>query len=216
MPRTLHKPKRSNLKSKITKKGGKHIKSHRKGGKTLKRRVQRGDSHRHMKKSGRKTRHYMRGGFGAGAGPIGYAWNGNNGTWPGVYASEGNNTSGMTMSNFLPLNKLGAVVGGVDPALSSRNDIPHLTATASQVKAIQSGGKLTDLLPSVVTNTGSSLMHQGKSIYSDFMGSPNAPVNPLPTVQPIDEKITFIPASAVDLSKMTNMAAQEVDFLKYN
>lgn len=217
MPRTLHK--RSILKKhKITKKGGKHNKHHRKGGKTLKRRTQRGDSHYRIKKAGRgrKTRHIMRGGFGAGAGPVGYAWNGNNGTWPGVYASEGNSTSGMSMSNFLPLSKLGTVVGGVDPALSTRNDIPHLNSSASQLKAIQAGGSLSELLPSVVTNAGNSLFHQGKSIYSDFMGSPNAPTDPLPTTQPIDEKITFIPASAVDLSKMTNAAAQEVDFLKYN
>lgn len=211
MPRTLHK--RSILKRKITKKGGKHIKSHRKGGKTLKRRVQRGDSHHRVKKAGRKTRHLMRGGFGPGAGPVGYAWNGNNGTWPGVYASEGNNTSGMTMSNFLPVSKIGIAVGGVDPSLSTRNDIPQVHSTAAQIKAIQAGG---NFLPSSIANAGNSLLYQGKSVYSDFMGSPDAPVNPLPTIQPIDEKITFIPASAVDIPKMTNMAAQEVDFLKYN
>jgi len=57
-------------------------------------------------------------------GPIGYGWNGGDvGSWPGVQSSLGVNTNGATMSNHFSLSPDGIVVGGIDPARSTSDDM---------------------------------------------------------------------------------------------
>lgn len=57
-------------------------------------------------------------------GPIGYGWNGGDaGSWPGVQGSLGMNTNGATMSNHFSLSPDGIVVGGIDPARSTSDDM---------------------------------------------------------------------------------------------
>ena len=90
------------------------------------------------RKSTRKSKR-MCGGFGPGAGPLGYAWVGKDvSTWPGVAGVPG-------QSNFLPLSKDGVPAGLMDPAISTRNNVQG------------GGGGLTDLLPQDLVNFGRSL-----------------------------------------------------------
>ena len=74
---------------------------------------------RRQSKHKKHTRHHKKqqGGFGPGAGPVGYAWTPDAATWPGVLAANGGDTKGITMSNHLPLSPNGIAVGGVDIAV---------------------------------------------------------------------------------------------------
>lgn len=57
-------------------------------------------------------------------GPIGYGWNGGDiETWPGVKSSLGMNTYGTTVSNHFSVSPNGIVVGGIDPARSTSDDM---------------------------------------------------------------------------------------------
>ena len=58
----------------------------------------------------------QKGGYGAGAGPVGYAWGPKPEMWPGVLAANGANLDGITASNFYELSPNGVAVGGVDIA----------------------------------------------------------------------------------------------------
>ena len=70
---------------------------------------------KHVKQTAKRRRY--RGGYGPGAGPVGYPWSSKPENWPGVLAANGADTEGATMSNFYPLSKYGIAVGGVDPAV---------------------------------------------------------------------------------------------------
>lgn len=56
------------------------------------------------------------GGYGSGAGPVGYAWGPQPEMWPGVLSANGAKLDGITASNFYPLSPNGIAVGGVDIA----------------------------------------------------------------------------------------------------
>ena len=61
-----------------------------------------------------KPKNVQKGGYGAGATPVGQPWQGGNPeTWPGVAAANGTHMNGMTSSNHLPLSPNGIAVGGV-------------------------------------------------------------------------------------------------------
>lgn len=61
-----------------------------------------------------KAKNVQKGGYGAGATPVGQPWQGDNPeTWPGVAAANGTHMHGMTSSNHLPLSPNGIAVGGV-------------------------------------------------------------------------------------------------------
>lgn len=67
-------------------------------------------------------------------GPIGYGWNGGDiETWPGVKSSLGTNTDGTTVSNHFSFSPNGIVVGGIDPARSTSDDM--------LMKSSMNGGK---------------------------------------------------------------------------
>jgi hypothetical protein len=83
---------------------------------------------------------HLRGGYGPGAGPLGYAWLGKDvHTWPGVAHVDG-------QSNYFPLSKYGITTGLPDPPMST-----------STINNRQYGGGLTDLLPQDLVNFGRSL-----------------------------------------------------------
>lgn len=130
---------------------------------------------RHTKTKYRKThksprrhkKHYrMRGGYGPGAGPVGYAWKSDPSTWPGAYASNGGNTNGMTFSNYYGYNSQGTGVGGLDPAISTRGDLANLHYQSG-------GGMFQDLI-----NLGDSAKYNVSDFFSKLGGSVNSPTNP--------------------------------------
>jgi len=96
-------------------------------------------NHKHTKRCShsRMRSNHLRGGYGPGAGPLGYAWLGKDVcTWPGVARVDG-------QSNYLPLSKYGITAGLPDSPMSTSNR--------------QYGGGLTDLFPQDLVNFGRSL-----------------------------------------------------------
>ena len=134
------------MKSKTDKKGHKHSKYC--GHKRMRMRSsthKRKRSSTHKRSSTRKHKRTMRGGFGAGAGPLGYSWVGKDvNTWPGVAGVPG-------QSNFLPLSKYGVPAG-------NSQQLPENTSEAN-IKNIfgQKGGSLTDIIPQDLVDFGRSL-----------------------------------------------------------
>lgn len=130
-------------------------------------------THRKTHKSHRRhKKHYMmRGGYGPGAGPVGYEWKSEPSTWPGAYASNGGNTNGMTFSNYYGYNSQGTGVGGLDPAISTRGDLADLHYQSG-------GGMVQDLI---------NLTDLGKYNVSNFIhklyGTVDDPTDPSVTKQ---------------------------------
>lgn len=132
--------------------------------KKTKRHYKRNKSHKNQK---RHKRHYrMRGGYGPGAGPVGYAWKSEPSTWPGEYASNGGNTNGMTFSNYYGYNQQGTGVGGLDPAISTRGDLANLHYQSG-------GGMFQDLI-----NLGDLSTYKVSDFFSKLNGSVNDTVDP--------------------------------------
>ena len=101
----------------------------------------------------RMRSNHLRGGFGPGAGPVGFSWNGNDvNTWPGVAGVDG-------QSNYLPLSKYGVPAGLPDPPMST-----------STINNRQYGGGLTDLLPQDLVNFGRSLTGSVQGAVFGFEG----------------------------------------------
>jgi hypothetical protein len=138
------------------------------------------------KKSQRKTQRKnriikMRGGFGPGAGPVGYPLDGGNtSTWPGVSGND------QGMGNHYPLSASGIPSGPLDPPISSRG-IPELFSSSMKYGGggkrkrrgnRQKGG---GLIPQGLLNLGRSIQYNASSFASKFMGDVNHPVNPMPT-----------------------------------
>lgn len=137
-----------------------------------------------QRKSQRKTRRIkMHGGFGPGAGPVGYPLDGGNtSTWPGVSGND------QGMGNHYPLSGSGIPSGPLDPPISSRG-IPELFSSSMKYGGggkrkrkrrgnIQKGG---GLIPQGLLNLGRSIQHGASSFVSKFTGDVNHPVNPMPT-----------------------------------
>ena len=123
-------------------------------------------SHLHKRSSHLRKRHHLKGGYGPGAGPLGFAWVGKDvNTWPGVAGVDG-------QSNYLPLSKDGVPAGLLDPPISTRN-------------SVQGGGGLSDLMPQDLVNVGRSLTGGVQGIMFGFEGV-DRPYStfPLPTNQP--------------------------------
>jgi hypothetical protein len=148
----------------------------------------------HHKKTQRKTqrknrRIKMHGGFGPGAGPVGYPLDGGNtSTWPGVSGND------QGMGNHYALSPVGIPSGLLDPPISSR-EIPVPFSSSMKYGGggkrrridRQKGG---GLIPQDLVNLGRSIQYGASSFVSKFMGSVNNPVNPMPTKdQIIDNNI---------------------------
>jgi len=160
-------------------------------------------SHKYYKQR-RNTKHrrIMRGGYGPGAGPVGYSWKSDPATWPGAYASHGGNTNGMQLSNYYQYNSSGTGVGGSDPAISTRGNLADLY--------YQNGGGI----PQDIVNLGRSAIHGARSFMADLGGYADKPINPSVTNQPhinTDHKIIsgvtpnisdFVRESAAEVSTM--------------
>jgi len=131
------------MKSKTYKKGHKHSKYC--GHKRMQSSRMRSSTHKRKRSTTHKRKRTMRGGFGAGAGPLGYSWVGKDvNTWPGVAGVPG-------QSNFLPLSKYGVPAG-------NSQQLPENTSEAN-IKNIfgQKGGSLTDIIPQDLVDFGRSL-----------------------------------------------------------
>ena len=142
------------------------------------------------KKSQRKNRRIkMHGGFGPGAGPVGYPLDGGNtSTWPGVSGND------QGMGNHYALSPVGIPSGLLDPPISSRG-IPEPFSSSMKYGGRkkrrhnnrQKGG---GLIPQDLVNLGRSIQYGASSFVSKFMGGVNNPVNPMPTKdQIIDNNI---------------------------
>ena len=148
----------------------------------------------HHKKTQRKTqrknrRIKMHGGFGPGAGPVGYPLDGGNtSTWPGVSGND------QGMGHHYALSPVGIPSGLLDPPISSR-EIPVPFSSSMKYGGggkrrridRQKGG---GLIPQDLVNLGRSIQYGASSFVSKFMGGVNNPVNPMPTKdQIIDNNI---------------------------
>lgn len=149
-------------------------------------------SKRHNKKK------VMRGGYGPGAGPVGYAWKGDTSTWPGAYASSGGNTNGMTFSNHYEYNSQGTGVGGLDPAISTRSDLANLH--------YQSGGGIFQ----DIVNLGDTVNYKFTDFFSKLNGSVNPPTNPNVTKQFTNDDNAVEVPDALNLNRIINDNSKQV------
>jgi hypothetical protein len=129
----------------------------------------------------------LKGGYGPGAGPIGYPWK-DVCTWPGVRGID-------SQSNYLPLSPTGIQAGLLDPQpmnMNTSNTIYPFGAVGGgrrgrrkYIKNKKGGGMLTNLFPQDIVDFGRSLTGTSLNVYDGFKGTP-PPLNrnPYPYVQP--------------------------------
>jgi hypothetical protein len=153
-----------------------------------------------------KNKRIMRGGYGPGAGPVGYSWSPNPSSWPGVYASTGGNTNGTTTSNYYSYNSDGTGVGGSDPAISTRGDLANLN--------IQKGGYFP--FSQDIINMGRQALYFGKDTVNGFFGPANEATNPSPTSQSqlSLQNPEIIEHKSIDVEKYVQDATTEVAGIK--
>jgi len=181
----------------------------------------------------RRTKHYrMRGGYGTGAGPVGYSWYGSRPTtWPGVIAANGGNTQGATMSNFYKLSPNGVAVGGADIAVPEVGQFggrrsKNIRRRKSN-KGKRGGKKITHKRkqktshrrmrrmykggfgPQELINFGRDLKYKLQGAVSSYMGD-QQPVNPSPLVQPIGKEYQIIEPSPTNLPRSYSLAGASV------
>ena len=193
-----------------------HVKFHHHRGRHNTRRVRFG---------GAIKRKSMRGGMvsSPAAGPVGYSWQGGNeATWPGVGASHGINTQGTTMSNHFGLSPNGIVVGGIDPARSTSDDV-NLNSSMTGGKRGKRGkgkrgkgkrGNMKGGFFQEIVNLGRGSQYGVNGGYFDLTGK-QQPLsqNPYPTDQPINKTSSFIggiPPDVKEIYKDANMNASSV------
>jgi hypothetical protein len=173
----------------------------------------------------------MRGGYGPGAGPVGYSWDGGKPmTWPGVIAANGGDTQGAAMSNFYKLSPNGIAVGGVDIAVPevgqfggrkrrtmrrkgkhSRKGGKRMThrrkpkASHRRMRRSYKGG----FGPQELINFGRDLKYKLQGAVSSYMGD-QQPVNPSPLVQPIGQNYKIIEPTPTNLPRSYTLAGSSV------
>ena len=167
-------------------------------------------------KKGNKTKQ-MRGGMvsSPAAGPVGYSWQGGNeATWPGVGASHGIDTQGTTMSNHFGLSPNGIVVGGIDPARSTSDDVNLNSSMTGGKRGKRGKGKRGNMKGGFfqeIVNLGRGAQYGVNGGYFDLTGK-QQPLsqNPYPTDQPINKTSSFIggiPPDVKEIYKDANMNA---------
>ncbi len=149
----------------------------------------------------------MRGGYGPGAGPVGYAWDGGNvGSWPGVYASQGGDTNGAVWSNYYAPSVTGVSAGPFDPPISSTNPPSRLG------KLVQAGGAplgYSELVPQELLNVYRAPTTALGNVYNSYVGQ-HADASPLPWNQPIDTTTNLVVNSPPDVLSIQQQAGQAV------
>lgn len=180
------------LKRKQYSKNKRNTKKHIRHNKHKQRRVKNNKSKRHNKKK------VMKGGYGPGAGPVGYAWKGDNSTWPGAYASSGGNTNGMTFSNHYGYNSQGTGVGGLDPAISTRSDLANLHYQSG-------GGMFQDIV-----NLGDTVNYKFTDFFSKLNGAVNPPTEPNVTKQFINNDDNVSVPQPLNLNRIINHSTNQV------
>ena len=170
----------------------------RNNNKTHKKKLQHNKIRKYTKKLHKKTNKKLKGGYGAGACPVGYSFKGKNiASWPGAAASVGANTHGMTMSNYYPLSPSGGSL--MNLPISTRN---------SQF----GGGRLTALVPQDLVNFGRSIKNSAIGLANSWEGQPSSiSTNPFPTTQPIDKSYEYIGRKMpIDINKIHTQAGNKV------
>ena len=133
---------------------------------------------------------------------IGYSWDGGNvGSWPGVSASHGLNTDGVTMSNHFAVSENGIVVGGINPPADPRSEQFMLGGKKARRrrKKKQKGGFFQEIV-----NLGRGIGYNLQGSYFDIKGNPQ-PIsqNPFPTQkQPIDNDVKIIGGNPPNVRKI--------------
>lgn len=170
---------------------------------------------RQRKQKNHTRRHHkrQRGGYGRGAEPVGFAWSADPMSWPGVAAANGTDTQGVTMSNYLPLSQYGVAVGGVDIA------IPEIGFKGGSRRHKRRGGRrhkthrrrryYGGFGPQELINFGRDLKYKAMGAYDAFMGN-QAPVNPSPLDQPINENYKVIEPTPINLPRAFSLAGDSV------
>ena len=150
-------------------------------------------------KSKNKTlghRRYMRGGFGAGAGPQGIAWSASPANWP-------HQSNGVQVGSYLSLSKDGIPAGPVDPPKLSNG------VTGEFPPKFSGGGGVS------FTQDLTNLVRQGvDSVYniaSGFKGV-QPPISSDVTVQPIAQSSPMFssPSAPLDFKAIQNASAEAV------
>jgi hypothetical protein len=170
-----------------------HRKAYKKTQKTSHKKVHKHTKYcKHTLSKRKNIKRKYKGGYGPGAGPVGFAWKGENiGTWPGVAGVAG-------QSNFLPLSENGVPAGLLDPPVSTRNNLY--------------GGGLTDLIPQDLVNFGRSLTGGIQGTIYGYQGveRPYSSYSS-PTDQPaINADYKYISSSPPDISKIHQNAGKMV------
>jgi hypothetical protein len=142
---------------------------------------------------------------------IGYSWDGGNvGSWPGVSASHGVNTDGLTMSNHFAVSENGVVVGGINPPADPRSEQFMLGGgkkKSRKNKKTQKGGFFQEIV-----NLGRGIGYNLQGSYFDLKGNPQ-PIsqNPFPTQnQPINNDVKIIGGNPPDVRKIFINANNQV------
>jgi len=193
------KNRKSKRRSYKSKKNSKKVRKHNKRGRATRKHNKRGRATRKHNKRGRATMH---GGFGPGAGPLGFAWVGKDvNTWPGVAGVDG-------QSNYLPLSKVGVPAGNFQP--------PENTSQENLVNKFggggQQGGGLTDIIPQDLVNFGRSLTGGVQSAIYGYQGVERPYfTDPLPTSQnAMNTNIKYIGNSPTNINQIHLAAGKTV------
>lgn len=174
---------------------GKRVK-HRKGTKKYRR-------HNKSSKSHKKYRR-MRGGYGQGAGPVGYGWKSDPLTWPGVAASKGADTNGMSVSNHYPYNSNGIGVGSNNLAIPTRGGLADLYQTGGGI-GISDIPIIGDFL-----KAGQQATFFTEKGASAAVGAANTPVNPSPVDNvALSEDVKLLTGTHQDIGKIVQQATTE-------
>jgi hypothetical protein len=179
-------------------------------------------SRRRQHNRGNKRQNGQKGGYGAGAGPVGQAWTGGEPeTWPGVAVANGtrDGSDGVMSSNHLPLSPHGIAVGGADIAVpevsmfggarksrkrSKTNKHMKKSHKKAHKKSRKSYKKTHKTKRRVhrmkggfgaqeLLNFGHNVKYQIAGMYDSFMGA-QQPVNPSPLA---DQPINQLPARVI-------------------
>ena len=165
----------------------------------------------------------MRGGMvsSPAAGPVGYSWEGGNeSTWPGVGASHGINTQGTTMSNHFSLSPNGVVVGGIEPARSTSDDVNINSSMSGGNRGKRrkghrgKRGNMKGGFFQEIVNLGRGAQYGINGGYFNLTGKAQPlSQNPYPTDQPINKTVSFIggtPPDVKEIYKDANINAASV------
>ena len=189
--------------------------------KTLKRQMK---SKKHLKllkrnsKKIHKSKKYTKrkqhkGGYGPGAGPVGYSWDGSRPiSWPGVSL----NNNGVTQSNHYMLSNKGIPSGLSDPPEPTNQKggrrKMHKKLRSRKRRHQKGGGSITALVPQDIVNVGRTVVGTLQDGVNSWKGTPeNISFNPNPAYQPVIDKNTqFVGTYTPDITNIYSSANSSV------